>query len=163
MERGESIVELNLQTVYQDCLPAVYRVAFSYLHDRCDSEDAAQEAFLRLARFGGRFEDRRQVKAWLIVTVSNICKDMLRRRRRQDESLDALGELAAPPADSSGLTEAIEELPGNYRTVIYLYYYEGYTVKEIAAALHRSEGTVKSWLHRARRVLRDSLEVSDDD
>ncbi len=163
MERVESSTELNLQTVYQDYLPAVYRVAFSYLHDRFDSEDAAQEAFLRLVRSGVRFEERRQVKAWLIVTVSNVCKDMLRRRYRQDGSLDELRELPAAPGGAEGLTEAIGELPGNYKTVIYLYYYEGYTVKEIAAALHRSEGTVKSWLHRARKVLEDSLEVNDID
>ena len=163
MERIGSSTELNLQTVYQDYLPAVYRVAFSYLHNRCDSEDAAQEAFLRLARFGGRFEDKRQVKAWLIVTVSNVCKDMLRRKHRQDESLDTLGDLAAPPPGAEALSEAIGALPANYRTVIYLYYYEGYSVKEIAAVLRRSEGTVKSWLHRARRTLKDSLEVNDDD
>lgn len=163
MKHALTRAELNLQTLYQEYLPAVYRVAFTYMHNSFDSEDAAQEAFIRLARFSGSFEDERQIKAWLIVTVSNVCKDMLRRRHRQDANLEDVQELAAPQEGSGELMDAIRKLPGKYKTVIYLYYYEGYAVKEIAAAMRQPEGTVKSWLHRARRQLKDSLGENDDD
>lgn len=163
MKHALTRAELNLQTLYQEYLPAVYRVAFTYMHNSFDSEDAAQEAFIRLARFSGSFEDERQIKAWLIVTVSNVCKDMLRRRHRQDANLEDVQELAAPQEGSGELMDAIRKLPGKYKTVIYLYYYEGYAVKEIAAAMRQPEGTVKSWLHRARRQLKNSLGENDDD
>lgn len=163
MEAAKTRAELNLQTLYQEYLPAVYRVAFTYMHNSYDSEDAAQEAFIRLARFSGSFEDRRQIKAWLIVTVSNVCRDMLRRKHRQDANIEDYQELAAPASGSGELLEAIRALPGKYKTVIYLYYYEGYAVKEIAAAMRQPEGTVKSWLHRARQQLKDSLGENDND
>lgn len=96
MEHAETRAELNLQSLYRDYLPAVYRVAYSCMHNAFDSEDAAQEAFLRLAKFRGSFEDARQIKAWLIVTVTNICRDMLRRRSRQDANIEDYQQLAAP-------------------------------------------------------------------
>lgn len=163
MEQTMSRTELDLQYLYQTYLPSVYRVAFSYMRSSFDSEDAAQEAFLRLARFRGSFESERQIRAWLIVTVTNVCRDMLRRRHRQDASLDEVREQAAPPEGGGELTEAIRKLPDKYRTVLFLHYYEGCTVEEIADALHRPEGTVKSWLHRARQMLKRSLEVNDDE
>ena len=150
--------ELNLQMLYHELLPAVYRVAYTYMKNSYDSEDAAQEAFLRLASSSRSFEDRRQVKAWLVVTVANVCKDMLRRRHRQDLNLDDYPELPEPRRDGDELLWAIRELPDKFKAALYLYYYEGYTVKEIARAAGQSEGTVKSWLHRARKLLKRSLE-----
>lgn len=150
--------ELNLQLLYQKLLPSVYRVAYTYMKNRYDSEDAAQEAFIRLARCGRSFTDERQVKAWLIVTVSNICKDMLRRRHRQDLNVDDYPELPAPEREHDELLAALLELPDKFKTAIYLYYYEGYTVKEIARAMKQTEGTVKSWLFRARKLLKRRLE-----
>ncbi len=163
MEAERSRTELNLQTLYEAYLPSVYRVAFTYMHNSYDSEDAAQEAFLRLARFRGSFESERQIRAWLIVTVTNVCKDMLRRKHRQDAQLDEADAQAAGAEDGGELLEAVRRLPDQYRTVVFLHYYEGYAVEEIAAALHRPTGTVKSWLHRARQKLKESLEVNDDE
>ena len=163
MEQTLTRTELNLQTLYQEYLPSVYRVAYSYMRNSYDSEDAAQEAFLRLARFRGKFEDERQIKAWLVVTVTNVCRDMLRRKHRQDASIEDVGEPAAAPESSGDLLGAVRALPDRYRTVIFLHYYEGYSVREIAKAMHQPEGTIKSWLHRARRQLKERLEVSDDD
>ena len=150
--------ELNLQSLYEEYLPAVYRVAYSYMKNSYDSEDAAQEAFLRLARGGTRFADKRQIKAWLVVTVSNVCRDMLRRRHRQDGNLDDYPELPAPQTGAGELTAALLALPDELKVPLYLYYYEGYSVREIARAMGRPEGTVKSRLHRARRLLKESLE-----
>jgi RNA polymerase sigma-70 factor (ECF subfamily) len=150
--------ELNLQLLYQRLLPTVYRVAYTYMKNRYDSEDAAQEAFIRLARRSGSFRDEREVKAWLVVTVSNICKDMLRRKHRQDLNVDDYPELPAPQQEGNELLSALLDLPEKFKTAIYLYYYEGYAVKEIARAMGQSEGTVKSWLYRARKMLKRRLE-----
>ncbi len=158
MQKEMLRTELNLQRLYQELLPTVYRAAYTYLKNRCDSEDAAQEAFLRLAGSRRSFEDERQIKAWLVVTVGNICKDMLRRKYRQDLNLADHPELAAPERDARAVLDALLELPEKYKTAIYLYYYEGYSVREIARASGNPEGTVKAWLHRGRRLLKQYLE-----
>lgn len=158
MQKEMLRTELNLQRLYQELLPTVYRAAYTFLKNRCDSEDAAQEAFLRLAGCGRSFEDKRQIRAWLVVTVGNICKDMLRRKYRQDLNLADHPELAAPERDARAVLDALLELPEKYKTAIYLYYYEGYSVREIARASGNPEGTVKAWLHRGRRLLKQYLE-----
>ena len=161
MQREILSTELNLQRLYQELLPSVYRAAYTYMKNPSDSEDAAQEAFLRLAQTKRSFQDERHVKAWLIVTVSNVCKDMLRRRHRQDLNLDEVRELPAPSREQGELLEAVLELPVKFKAVIFLYYYEGFSVREIAAAMAQPEGTVKSWLHRARCLLKQYLEEDD--
>lgn len=158
MERETLRAEVNLQRLYQQLLPTVYRAAYTYLKNPSDSEDAAQEAFLRLVQSRRRFSDERQVKAWLIVTVGNIAKDMLRRRSRGEVNLDDHPELPAPSHDSGELLAALLALPEKWKTAMYLYYFEGYSVREIARAMVQPEGTVKSWLHRARGMLREALE-----
>ena len=156
--QGETLcVELNLQRLYQELLPAVYRVAYTYMKNTYDSEDAAQEAFIRLARCSRSFQNERELKSWMLVTVSNVCKDMLRRRQRQDLNLDDYPELSAPTDEKQELLRAILDLPDKYKSVIYLYYFEGYAVKEIAKVTRQTEGTVKSWLFRARKLLKRSL------
>ena len=158
MEKQTLRTELNLQRLYQELLPTVYRAAYAYMRNPSDSEDAAQEAFLRLAWYQRSFPDLRQAKAWLIVTVGNICKDMLRRQHRQDLNLDDYPELPATQAEGRELLSALLALPESYKTAVFLYYYEGYSVREIARAMGQPEGTVKSWLHRARKLLRQNLE-----
>ena len=149
---------VSLRTLYEELLPSVYRMAYSYLRDHHDSEDVAQEAFLRLARSGKRFEDRRQVEAWLIVTAANLSRDLLRRKGRQDLPLEeARHSEAAQHPRSGDLREAILALPEKYKLPIYLHYYAGWSVSEIARALHRGENTVKTWLSRGRERLRESL------
>ena len=161
MERETLRAEINVQRLYQQLLPTVYRAAYTYLKNPSDSEDAAQEAFLRLVQSRRSFSDERQVKAWLIVTVGNIAKDMLRRRSRGDVNLDDHPELPAPSRERGDLLAALLALPEKYKTSMFLYYYEGYSVREIARAMGQPEGTVKSWLHRAREILRKDLEEDE--
>ena len=158
MQKEMLRTELNLQRVYQDLLPMVYRVAYTYLKNSYDSEDATQEAFIRLARSPRSFQNERELKSWMVVTVSNISKDMLRRRHRQDLNLEDCPELAAPGDGKQELLRAVLNLPEKYKKAIYLYYYEGFSVKEIARAMGQTEGTVKSWLYRARKLLKQHLE-----
>jgi RNA polymerase sigma-70 factor (ECF subfamily) len=158
VQRETLRTELNLQLLYQRLLPTVYRAAYTFMKNSFDSEDAAQEAFIRLAVCSRSFEDERAVKGWLIVTVSNICRDMLRRKHREDLNVDDYPELPAPESGGEDLLALLLDLPEKFKTSIYLYYYEGYAVGEIARAMGQSEGTVKSWLHRGRKLLKRLLE-----
>ena len=153
----------SFRDVYQTYLPMVYRIAFTYLKNPQDSEDAAQETFLRLMRLEKPLQSQEHCKAWLIVTAGNVCKDLLRRRRQTELSLEDCGELSAEPALGNELMQAILELPDKYKTAVYLYYYEGYSVKEMAKLLRQSPESMKSRLRRAREQLKQRLGESLDE
>lgn len=153
----------SFRDVYQTYLPMVYRIAFTYLKNPQDSEDAAQETFLRLMRLEKPLQSQEHCKAWLIVTAGNVCKDLLRRRRQTELSLEDCRELSAEPALGNELMQAILELPDKYKTAVYLYYYEGYSVKEMAKLLQQTPESMKSRLRRAREQLKQRLGESLDE
>lgn len=149
--------------IYREHLNTVYRVAFTYMKNSFDAEDAAQETFARLIRSGETFKSPEKEKAWLIVTVSNVCKDMLRRHYRSDRNLDDYEYLAAPAYEIDETMEAILALPAKYKTVVYLFYYEGYTAREIARLLGEKPNTVNTRISRARHLLKTMLGGNFDD
>ena len=153
----------SVRDVYTERSRMVYRVAYSYLKNRPDAEDALQETFLRLIRGRVCFTDETHEKAWLVRTVSNVCRDMLRARSRRHEDLDEHPELAAPEPETNGLMRAILALPDKYKAAVYLHYYEGYAVREIAAMLSLTAEAVKTRLRRARAMLRVDLEENDNE
>lgn len=142
---------------YERYSSAVYRVAYTYMKNRYDAEDALQETFLRLIRGKLRFEDERHELGWLILTCSNVCRDMLKSKARQHEALDEHTELAAPEPEDNALLAAVMALPFKYKAVVYLHYYEGWSVEEMARLLRRSPNTIKTWLSRARKALKNEL------
>ena len=132
--------------MYMEHCQTVYRVAFTYMKNSYDAEDAVQKE-----------------KAWLIVTVSNVCKDMLRRHYRSDRALEDYQYLASPPHEIDETMEAILRLPEKYKTAVYLFYYEGYTAREIARMLGEKPNTVSSRIGRARLLLKTMLGGGFDD
>lgn len=142
--------------------PAVYRLAYARTGNRADAEDVMQEVFLRLVKAGPDFDSEEHAKAWLLRVASNCANDLFRLPwRRREEPLDE--NLSAPERPEEGsVTQAVLSLPARYRIPIHLYYYEGYSVAEIARILGRSEGTVKSRLFRARDLLRNQLREEED-
>lgn len=149
-----------VRDVYEEHAAAVYRVAYSYMKNRYDAEDALQETFMRLLRSGARFADRKHELGWLILTASNVCRDMLKSKARAHEALDEHPELTAPERDDA-LLAAILALPEKYKAAVYLHYYEGYTVREIASMLRTSPNTIKTRLSRAREALKNELGGED--
>lgn len=150
--------------VYYRHVDTVYRVCYSFMKNKSETEDMVQETFLRLLASGKRFENERHEKAWLIVTASNLCKDSLKRWWRRNESIDdhpEVGEMEAPAHNH--VLEAILDLPKNYKTVVYMYYYEGYSTEEIAASLRCSNATVRSRLVRSRKMLKAVLGGEQDE
>lgn len=142
--------------------PAVYRLAYARTGSRADAEDVMQEVFLRLVKADPDFDSEEHAKAWLLRVASNCANDLFRLPwRRREEPLDE--NLSAPERPEEGsVTQAVLSLPARYRIPIHLYYYEGYSVAEIAKILGRSEGTVKSRLFRARDLLRNQLREEED-
>jgi len=139
--------------VYYRHVDTVYRVCYSFMKNRADTEDMVQETFLRMLSSKKQFESERHEKAWLIVTASNVCKDTLKKWWRRSENIDDFLDIAAEPRQEDGILEAILQLPDDYKDAVYMYYYEGYTTGEIAQHLRCPESTVRSRLARAKKKL----------
>lgn len=148
----ERLYELHFRTVWNICL--------TFLKNPADTEDAVQESFLRLLRDAPSFQSEEHAKAWLIYTAKNVCRDELRRHRRQELPLEESwnGVSDGPYVDET--LEAVRALPEQYRAVIYLFYYEGLPVEQISKLLGRKESTVRSDLRRGRAQLKQVLERS---
>lgn len=156
----------------------VLRLAFTYLGQRADAEDMVQTVFLKAMTAAPQFRDEGHEKAWFIRVTANACKDALRARSRRavpveyadevpdrepDGSESAIGGLDAFPGEASPVTAAVLELAPEYREVIFLYYYEGYSTREIADLLSCSDDVVRTRLSRARKKIRQRLERGDHD
>ena len=148
----------EFEKCYRTHFQMVWNLCYTYLHHPADTEDAVQETFLRLARSGKSFRDRDHEKAWLIVTAGNVCKDELKRRGRKDLSLEEVSTAGFQQPRTDETLLAVQALPEQYRTALYLFYYEGLPAKKIAKLLNRPEATVRSDLHRGRQMLKARLE-----
>ena len=136
----------------------ILRLSYTYLKSTHDAEDICQTVFLKLLTSGQTFDSPAHEKAWIIRTTANACKDALRSTfRRRTVALDAAAATAAPEAPDNAVLEAVMALPENYREAVYLHYFEGYSVREIAGLLGRSEAAVTAHLSRGRHKLRTTL------
>lgn len=150
----------RLETLLFQYENTLYRAALAILGDAHEAEDAVQDAFLRCLEKAPDFESPAHEKAWLLRVTVNGCKSRLRSpwRRRTAPLLDTYP--AAGPEEQS-LMETIGKLPAKDRTVLHLYYYEGYQTAEIAEMTGWREGTVRSRLTRARAKLGALLKGED--
>lgn len=137
----------------------VYRLALARTGHVQDAEDVTQNTFLRCAEAmekGLKFESQEHCKAWLFRVAINQSKNLFssawfRHRAALTE------EITFSREEYSEIYYAVQSLPEKYRTVIHLYYYEGYSVKEIGKLLKKKENTVKSLLKRGRERLRKEV------
>lgn len=139
----------------------VYRIAVSYTKNQTDAQDIFQETFLRLVKYRNTIEDEEHLKAWLIRVASNCAKTFLTSHwQKNTQGFDETGpEPAAEETAREGgeLLEKVRSLPEKYRLVLYLFYYEEYSIKEVAGIIGKKENTVKSLLARGRELLRKQL------
>ncbi len=137
----------------------VKRICFYHLKNTADTEDVFQNVFLRYMLRDTPFTDSEHEKAWLIRVTLNACQDQLRSLfRHRTVPLEKVAEIAAEaPEDHRDVLEAVLSLPGKYKDVIYLHYYEGYTASEIGAILGKKENTIYSLLFRGRNMLKEKL------
>ena len=134
----------------------VYRIALHNLRNIQDAEDVLQDVFLAFLKNPPEVESEEHLKAWLIraaIHKSGSVRRLFWRRKR--ESLEDHAELEAP--EQREVLEEIRQLPKDYRNIIYLYYYESYTIAEIAQILGKNRNTVSSALQRARKKLKRLL------
>jgi RNA polymerase sigma-70 factor (ECF subfamily) len=160
------MVEHQLEAWLDESYLPSFRTACLILGNRADAEEAVQDAFLRAWRFRDSLASVPSIKPWLYRVVVNACYSKLRQeiphrdRRAGDEPL---GQMAAAAIDPAGmaeqtevadtLLEALRRLPVALRVPVVLRYYADLSERDIALAIGRRPGTVKSRLHEARQRL----------
>lgn len=137
----------------------VWRICCYHLKNQEDAEDVFQTVFLKYMLKEKVFSDEEHEKAWLLRVSINACKDLLKSFfRRNVVSLEVLNEMEAEATkEHREVLEAVLSLPGRYKDVIYLHYYEGYSAAEIGRILGKKENTVYSLLSRGRGILKEKL------
>ncbi|MBQ8612796.1 MAG: RNA polymerase sigma factor [Ruminiclostridium sp.] len=162
VKEAAAITDKEFTRIAQLYSGTVFRTAMCYVKNSSDADDIMQEAFLKLYTYSGAFESDSHIKAWLIRITTNLCKNFLRYRRlRIWEPLENARELEAPQTEENSLLPLIMKLSGNNRIVLYMHYYEGYSVKEISALLKLTETAVTSQLYRGRKQLERLMEKED--
>ena len=140
---------------------SIYRLALSQTKNADAADDVVQEVFLRYIRTDKPFESEEHIKAWLIRVTINCAKSHFMSSWFK-KTAPLTEDLSFELPEQSDVYYAVAELERKYRTVIHLFYFEDYSVKEIARALKMNESTVKSRLHRGRQLLKNMLEGSGE-
>ena len=137
----------------------VYRVALNFMGNAPDAEDAVQEVLMRLYLSKERFEGEEHVKRWMIRVTLNYCKNLARVSKRRVPTPPEELALSVPfeAEEQLELFTAVMSLPEKYRVPLYLFYYEEYSVKEMARVMELSESAVTTRLQRARAMLKSEL------
>ena len=141
----------------------LFRIAMVYLGNKADAEEAVQETFMKLLYKAPIFHEQEHEKAWLIRVVTNICKNMLgtiwNKRVVKKENIEMYSDSTA----DLHVIEQVLNLPFKYKTVIHLFYYEDYSIRQIATTLQISESAVKMRMQRGRQLLKLEMEGTQDE
>lgn len=145
----------RLSELFEHYANDVFRLAYAYLGCIQDAEDVCQNVFLNLAQHNAELEAGKE-KHWLLKCTANACKNHLRsfwRRNREElsETIPALDE------SETYIHDAVLRLAPKYRAVVHLFYFEGYSQKEISETLHISLTAVQTRMSRAREMLKKEL------
>lgn len=153
----------RLEQLFSEYYKLVYRVAFSQVKNHADAEDITQEVFIKIMKYDMKYESMEHEKAWIIRVTMNLCRDLLKSKwKKTSVSMDSVPEIEKeyyqnPYIKPDETLWAVLELPEKYKNCLYLFYYEDYSIKEIAESLEMQENTVKTNLKRGREALRKLL------
>lgn len=158
---------LNVQTekqyieIVEKYADMIYRIAYQKVLNRYDAEDIVQDVFVKLLSNKSYFRDEEHIKAWLIRVTINLCinynKSLAKQKTVSVEQLDI-----PFTQQETGVLEELYLLPEDERNILYLYYYEGYKIREIAKILRQKQNTINSKLTRARNKLKRIMEVNNE-
>ena len=142
----------------QRYMDTIFRIAYSYLRSQADADDVTQDVLIQLYKTDTAFESDDHLKHWLIRVTVNRCKNIFRSPWRKVEDIaDYENSLTFEAPEHRELFDAVMALDKRYRLPVLLYYYEGYSQKEIAGLLSLPGETVRTRLFRARGKLKATL------
>lgn len=153
-------------SIVEKYLTMVYRISFHYFGNREDAEDISQDVFIKLYQSKLRMEKEEDIKAWLIRVTTNTCHSYFRnpfRRRKTEIDEKELENIIGTSSSEQEIVnrkvimDAVLSLPEHYRIIVYLFYYEEYSIGQISNILKIKETTIQTRLSRARDKLRSIL------
>lgn len=150
----------SVQELFEKYQDNLYIIAFNVCKNAEDAKDVVQDTFIQYYSAKKEFDDEQHIRAWLIRVAINKAKNMNNTfwRRNKMSLEDYMETLAFETPESEELFETVMHLPEKYRIAIHLFYYEDYSVHEIADILKLSESNVKVRLSRGRSLLKEKLQ-----
>ncbi len=143
----------------------LFAAAFQICRNQEDAEDVVQETFIQYHTTLKQYESEEHIRAWLLRVAINKAKNVNHSfwHRKKQPLEEYIETLVFESEESGDLFETVLGLPEKYRIVIHLFYYEEYSVQEIAKVLKLSESNVKVRLSRGRQMLKDALKEDWED
>lgn len=171
VQRAQDGEQVAFELLVDEHRPVMMRMAMRLLRNADDAHDAVQDAMVKGFKAIRHFEPGRPVRPWLMRICSNCCVDEIRRRKAVGESLEWHENTVTEVGHSVHLEtelrvrhdvirQAFQRLPMRYREIMVMRHFRNMEVGEIALALNKPEGTIKSWLFRARALLRKDLQLA---
>ena len=160
--KGNDVVDaVMFQAEIRRIEKLLYRIAWSYLGNNADVEDAVQDALIKAWEKRALLRDLKQFKPWMTRILMNQCKDLLRKRKKWSfyPLEDAVAQEVEPPEPDAPVLEAVRKLKPEQSLVITLHYVDGYSIQDVASSLGIPESTVKTRMRSARKQLSRTLLV----
>ena len=159
------ITEEEFSKKYDLYKPMLYNIAYSYLKNTSDADDIVQDTFMKYLGSDKRFDTLDSEKYFLIRVCINIAINLLKSKWKKDVIKDdSITDVVYSSDDSSNVDyfSLICSLPSKYKSVMVLYYWEDFSVEEVAKALNISTSSVKKRLERGRNMIKDKIENMED-
>lgn len=149
----------NLEEIYKLFKPNIFAIGFTYFKNAIEADDVVQETFYKYYMSDKDFDSLDHIKNWLIRVAVNECKRVTLSTwfKRKEPLENYVEKLTFTNPEQSQLFIEVMNLPQKYRQVIHLYYYEGYSIKEIAEIMEISPSAVSTRLERGRKKLKEKL------
>ncbi len=146
-----------VSTAIEKYADMVRRICFLYLKNSADVEDVFQDVFLKYFLNAGALQSEEHQKAWLCKVTFNKCKDLCKSSwRKKTVSIEEI-DIPYESPEQSELIKAVLQLPPEHKQLIYLHYYEGLTIPEIAQSMNKNTNTIYSQLRRAKARLKQKV------
>ena len=151
-------MDKEFERIYELNNLSVLRLAYSYVYDQYDAEDIVQKTFYKLYKNSKimKLEDE-EIKKWLYRVCINESKDLLKSSYKKRKTKLVLETIKEESKDNN-VIYLLQTIPDKYRITIYLHYYEGYKINEIAKILKKSEPSIKKYLAEGKELLRKELD-----
>ena len=150
----KKVCEEKFEDILEKYSDTVTRILIMNLRNEEDAKDCYQEVFIKLYKRKWGFKDENHLKYWLIRVAINTCIDY--QRKNYKSSID-IENVVVKSYDQYELIPNLLNIKKEYRNVLYLYYYQGYKIREIANLLHQNENTIKTWMKRGKGCLKKEM------
>lgn len=158
----KQITDIDFSRAFNEYYSLLARIAYSYTLDKFDAEDVVQEVFIKFYRAHKNFNNHLDEKYWLIRVTINRSLDCIKQRKNNkilidNEYINNLPDTSDADEKNEEMYECVCSLKDSYKTVIILFFYDNYNIKEISNILKISESNVTTRLNRAKKKLKEII------